>query len=124
MRHRSIAALAVSAAFAAVVAAAPTASAEPNPPGCPKQYFCAYSGEGQSGSLLLKTAGNWSGSVAGVRSVFNNGVRFVGGDHVQLSWRFNGRDWGQCFHYNPGPGEYKANFVGVTVTKVVWRGEC
>ncbi|KIF70573.1 hypothetical protein HY68_21470 [Streptomyces sp. AcH 505] len=124
MRKRSVTVLAVAAAFVGVLATAPTASAEANPAGCPKQYFCAYSGEGESGRLLLKTAGNWSGNIPGVKSFFNNGVKFAGADHVQASWNYNGSSWGNCFHYNPGPGEYKADFDSITLTKVVWRGEC
>jgi hypothetical protein len=32
--------LATAAVFVGVVAMAPTASAEPDPPGCPRGYFC------------------------------------------------------------------------------------
>ncbi|MER5887591.1 peptidase inhibitor family I36 protein [Streptomyces sp. NPDC001941] len=124
MRVRTIATAAVTAAFAAVFATAPTASAEPSPPGCPRGNFCAYSGGGQSGALLLKTAGNWSGRIDEVRSVFNNGVRYPGADHVQARWQYNGSNWERCVHYNPGPGEYKIDFVGVTLTGATWRGEC
>ncbi|MFD5032591.1 peptidase inhibitor family I36 protein [Streptomyces sp. NPDC058220] len=124
MRKRFFAAVAASAAFAGVIATAPAASAEPSPPGCPKQYFCAYSGPGLTGRLLLKAAGRWSGSVAGVRSVINNGVRHPGADHVQLSWRYNGSSWNRCLHYNPGPGAYRIDFDSVRITRVAWRGEC
>lgn len=124
MRKRSLAVLAATAAFAGVVAAAPTASAEPNPPGCGKGNFCIYSGANQTGRLLVKAAGNWSGSVSG-HSVFNNGNRYPGADHISLTWTYNSRTWTDCFHYNPGPGKYKANFVdGVVFKKATWRGEC
>ncbi|WP_349636873.1 hypothetical protein [Streptomyces sp. 549] len=49
MRTRTFAVLASAAAFATVVATAPTAAAEPNPPGCGKGNFCAYTGQNQTG---------------------------------------------------------------------------
>ncbi|MFS8197492.1 peptidase inhibitor family I36 protein [Streptomyces sp. CWNU-52B] len=114
----------VAAALLGVVGVAPTASAEANPAGCGKGYFCAYSGANQSGQLVLKVAGNWSGSVA-VGSIFNNGVVFPGADHVDVTSFVGGQPSTDCFHYNPGPGRYKANAeAGLTITRVVWRGEC
>ncbi|GHH45494.1 peptidase inhibitor family I36 protein [Streptomyces candidus] len=118
--------VAVSALFAASLALAPAAAAEPNPPGCEKEYFCLYAGEGQTGQLLVKTKGNWTGSVA-ARSAFNNGIPYPNADHVQLTWTYQGATYEQCLHYNPSPDpdHYKLNFAeGVTVTKAVWRGEC
>ncbi|MFE7894691.1 peptidase inhibitor family I36 protein [Streptomyces sp. NPDC057412] len=115
---------AVAAAFAGVLAVAPSASAEPDPAGCGKGYFCAYSGAGQSGRLVLKVAGNWSGNLA-VGSVFNNGVAYPGADHVDVTSYVGGQPSTDCFHYNPGPGRYKANAEAwLTITRVVWRGEC
>jgi hypothetical protein len=115
---------AVSAAVGVVTAVAPAAFAEPDPSGCPKEYFCIYAGQGQTGAVVLKVTDNWSGSVSG-RSVFNNGIPYPGADHVQLTWTYNGGTWEECVHYNPGPGTYKYDFEpGVTFTKVVWRGEC
>lgn len=124
MRTRTIALTAASAALAGVVAMAPTASAEPNPPGCDKGYFCVYSGENQTGTLVMRTAGDWSGGVSG-RSVFNNGVIHPGADHIQLTWTYDGSTWQECLHYNPGPGQYELNFdSGVVFKSAVWRGEC
>ena len=124
MRKRLLGTLAAAAAFTGVMATAPSASAEPNPPGCPKGYFCAYSGENQTGRLVLKTAGNWSGNVT-FRSAFNNGVVFPGADHVNMTYAMPGGSETVCLHYNPGPGTYKGNAApGVSVTKVVWRGVC
>lgn len=99
-------------------------SNEASPPGCNRGAFCAYRGMDQTGTLLLETQGNWSGSISGVRSVFNNGVPWPGADHIQLDWNFNGSRWTECIHYNPGPGEYKINFVGVQIVRARWRGEC
>ncbi|MFG3498795.1 peptidase inhibitor family I36 protein [Streptomyces sp. NPDC047928] len=120
MRKRTLGIIA--AAGSLIFATATPASAEANPPGCPKGYFCAYSGWNQTGTLKLKTAGNWSGSVSGIGSIFNNGHVYPGYDHVQVSFG----SWSECYHYNPGPGDYKANFLAPypTITKVVWRGEC
>lgn len=115
---------AVAVAFTGVLATAPTAAAEANPPGCGKGYFCAYSGPNQTGRLVLKVAGNWSGNL-GVGSIFNNGVRYPGADHVDVTSYLGGQPSTDCFHYNPGPGRYKANAEsGLTITRVVWRGEC
>ncbi|WSV27394.1 hypothetical protein OG331_07080 [Streptomyces sp. NBC_01017] len=123
-RLAALGAGAVAAAFAGVLALAPAASAEANPPGCGKGYFCAYSGANQSGRLLLKVAGNWSGNLA-VGSIFNNGVVYPGADHVDVTSFLGGQPSTDCFHYNPGPGKYKANAEpGLTITRVVWRGEC
>ncbi|MFJ8936525.1 peptidase inhibitor family I36 protein [Streptomyces sp. NPDC102365] len=125
MHRKTAATLATAAAMLGVIASAPTASAEANPPGCPKGYFCAYSGPDQTGTLVLKTAGNWSGQV-GFRSVFNNGYAFPGADHVDMTYVYEGDSTvTSCFHYNPGPGQYKwtAPYTEV-VYGVRWRGEC
>lgn len=115
---------ALAVAFTGVLATAPTASAEASPPGCAKGYFCAYSGANQTGRLLLAVPGNWSGNLA-VGSIFNNGVRYPGADHVDVTSYLGGQPSTDCFHYNPGPGRYKANAEpGLTITRVVWRGEC
>lgn len=125
MRYgRALGVAAAAAAAAGVLGTAAPASAEPNPPGCPKGYFCAYAANDQRGAQLVRSWGNWNGSVE-VGSVFNNGLRDPGSDHVQLTWTYNGRTWSRCLHYNPGPGEYKINFVsGVVIKSATWRGEC
>ncbi|MFE7170044.1 peptidase inhibitor family I36 protein [Streptomyces sp. NPDC057616] len=124
MRKRAAVGAMAAAAFAAVLATAPGASAEADPPGCPKEYFCAYSGENQTGQLVVKTKGNWSGDVP-FRSAFNNGVRFPGADHVNMTYAVEGGTETVCLHYNPGPGTYKGNAApGTRIVKVVWRGEC
>lgn len=120
--------LATATAAAAVSTAAP-ASAEPDPPGCPRGYVCAYTGNDESGSLVFRSYGDWRGSAA-ARSVFNNGKRQPGADHIQLTWTYNGRTWSRCLHYNPYPGDpypgqYKIDFVsGVVIKSAIWRGEC
>ncbi|MEG3630816.1 hypothetical protein [Streptomyces poriticola] len=124
MRKRAIGILATAAAFAGVIATAPSASAEPNPPGCGKGYFCAYSGYDQSGRLLLRTAGNWSGTIYNVRSTFNNGYAYPGADHIDQTYTYRGNTYTKCLHYNPGPGQYKANWADITLKNVRWRGEC
>ncbi|MCS0606464.1 hypothetical protein NX794_35440 [Streptomyces sp. LP11] len=122
--HKSLVPLLASATLAGVIALAPSASAEPNPPGCDKEFFCIYAGEGQTGQLLVKSQHSWYGSVSG-RSVFNNGIPYPNADHIELTWTYNGGTYEQCMHYNPGPGDYKLDFTeGVTFTKAVWRGEC
>ncbi|MEU3983456.1 peptidase inhibitor family I36 protein [Streptomyces sp. NPDC026672] len=124
MRKRAVIGAAAAAAFAGVLATAPSASAEANPPGCDKGYFCVYSGENQTGQLVMRTAGNWTGNVS-IRSAFNNGVPFPGADHVDVTYTVSGGTETSCLHYNPGPGGYKVNAVaGTRVVKVVWRGEC
>ncbi|MCS0637539.1 peptidase inhibitor family I36 protein [Streptomyces sp. LP05-1] len=124
MRKRLLVPLLASTALTCAVTLAPTAHAEPNPPGCDKEYFCIYAGEGQTGQLLVKSKGNWSGSVSG-RSVFNNGIPYPNADHIQLTYTYQGHTYEQCVHYNPGPGDYKMNFAeGVTFTRATWRGEC
>lgn len=102
-------------------------SAAVAPPGCNSGAFCANSGFSGTGSLLLEVQGNFSGSVPGVASVFNNGVKFPGADHVQLDWVwFDGTTSSRCLHYNPGPGVFAVNFnpAPIRITRVRWRGEC
>ncbi|MGC9540380.1 peptidase inhibitor family I36 protein [Streptomyces sp. UG1] len=125
MRKQAAVGAVAAAAFTTVLVTAPGASAEPNPPGCEKEYFCAYSGVNQTGRLVVKTKGNWSGNVA-FRSAFNNGGRFPGADHVDVTYASpGGGGETACLHYNPGPGAYKANAApGTRIVKVVWRGEC
>ncbi|HET6860025.1 MAG TPA: peptidase inhibitor family I36 protein [Streptomyces sp.] len=126
MRKRTIGILASAGALAATVGLSGTASAEPNPPNCPKGYFCMYSGPNQTGELRLRTAGNWSGSLNRVGSVFNNGVVYPGADHIQFAFTDNGTPVSFCIHYNPGPGSYKWNAPdgAVTAKSATWRGEC
>ncbi|MFJ8039430.1 peptidase inhibitor family I36 protein [Kitasatospora sp. NPDC096147] len=119
-----LAAAASALAITATIAGATNAHAEGNPPGCPRGYFCAYTGENQTGTLALKTAGNWTGGVAGIRSVFNNGAYDPEQDHVQVGWRQYGQNYSDCLHFNPGPGAYKWNLNPVVLTSVTWRGEC
>ncbi|MFG3102256.1 hypothetical protein ACGFZL_17270 [Streptomyces sp. NPDC048182] len=124
MRQRLLLPLLASAALTGVLALAPTASAEADPAGCGKQFFCIYAGEGQTGQLLVKSQHSWTGSVSG-RSVFNNGIPYPDADHIQLTWTYQGATYEQCLHYNPGPGTYKLDFAeGVTFTRAKWRGEC
>lgn len=124
MRKHVLSALAGAAALAGVMITAPSANAEPNPPGCPKGYFCAYSEPDQGGTLLMKTAGDWSGEIHHVGSVFNNGYVFPGADHIDLSYGYTTSVRHICLHYNPGPGQYKANIIYATIGTVKWRGEC
>lgn len=124
MRKRAVSTLAGAAALAAVFTSAPVASAEPNPPGCPKGYFCAYSEPDQRGTLLLATDRDWRGEIHDVGSVFNNGYVFPGADHIQLDYGYTTFTRTICLHYNPGPGEYKANIIYATIGSATWRGEC
>ncbi|RSM59252.1 hypothetical protein DMH03_25720 [Amycolatopsis sp. WAC 01376] len=124
MRKSISTAVATSAAVTAIVPTAPAASAEPNPPGCEKGYFCVYDYY-PGGPLLLKTAGNWSGSVGGAQYLFNNGYYSPGSDHVDVTWILSstGATHTMCLHNNPGPGYYSSTMHG-TVINVRWRGEC
>jgi hypothetical protein len=116
--------LATAAAFAGVIAMAPTASAEADPPGCPRGYFCAWSGPNQTGQLLVKTAGNWTGSEP-IQSIFNNGYSYPGADHVDVTIEYGEYRDTFCVHHNPGPGQYKSNHaVWTWIVGVRWRGEC
>jgi hypothetical protein len=126
MNKRALGALAAVAAFAGLLGAAPMASAVPNPPGCDKGNFCVYSGEWETGQLVLKSQGNWSGRVTG-RSIFNNGTPLPGLDHIQVQWSWaDGSGSGSnCLHYNPDPKDIAMTFNDdVVFTKVTWRGEC
>lgn len=126
MGKRVLGALAAAAAVAGVLGTAPAASAAPNPPGCPKGYFCIYSDIIQEGRLVLKSNADWSGRAVGM-SIFNNGNPFPGYDHIQIEWGWEdgGGHYTDCIHYNPGPGNYSQSFgANAVFTKVTWRGEC
>ncbi|MGW5861260.1 peptidase inhibitor family I36 protein [Streptomyces sp. NPDC055239] len=128
MRTRSFVIGTAATAMAGVLAVAPTASAEPSPPSCPKGYVCVWNGESTAGPTAFKTQGNWHGSHTfrdrnGL--VFNNGVAYPGADHIQVTWTYGGSTGSKCLHYNPGPGDYQNVFsAGATLTSLVWRGEC
>ncbi|MFB6891707.1 peptidase inhibitor family I36 protein [Kitasatospora sp. NPDC056327] len=129
--NRVIGAATAAAALAFLLGSAPAARAEDNPPGCPKGYFCIYSGENQTGTLLKKTNVDWSAGspsefVTGARSVFNNGTPCAGCDHVRyLYYPGIGNNMTLCLHYNPGPGKYKQNWsFPVVVKSAHWGGEC
>ena len=103
------------------------AAREPAPPGCDTGAFCAYERWPQNGygALKLETQGNFVGGAGWVTHVFNNGVRWPGLDHVQLSWVWgDGTIQETCVHYNPGPGHKISFGAPVIVTRVWWRGEC
>ncbi|MEV6133587.1 hypothetical protein AB0M05_43450 [Streptomyces violaceusniger] len=129
MHQRIAVTAALSAALVAVLASAPTASAEPTPPDCPSGNVCVFdSNVGTDGPAVIKTTGNWRGShptgIVG-STIFNNGTRQPGHDHIQATWVFNGQTFGRCLHFNPGPGDYKL-IIGskATLTSLAWRGEC
>jgi hypothetical protein len=129
MRKPVVAMLSCLVGVAALVMNAPGATAEANPPGCGKGYFCIYSGQNQTGALRVHAFNNWSGSVTG-QSVFNNGSPDPGADHITLDWTFNGTNWRECFHYNTS-GTSSSDFghkdnwgPNVVFTRAVWRGEC
>ncbi|MFI6340852.1 hypothetical protein [Streptomyces sp. NPDC050535] len=125
MRKRSSAALAASAAILGVIAIAPNASAEPSPPDCPTGNVCAWNSSATNSPTILRTEGNWSGSLK-VGFIMNNGFSSPGSDHIQATWVFDGGTYNRCLHFNPGPGEYKLAFgpQGVELKSLTWRGEC
>lgn len=129
MRKGLIGAFVTTVVMVATIGLTPAAAnAEPSPPNCPPGNFCAYSGQNQTGTLLLKVGSNWTGTVTAVHSVFNNGTYWPGADHISLTYYdpLTGT-YGSvpCLHYNPGPGTYKLNFPwSRTLTSVTWRGEC
>jgi len=97
------------------------------PPGCRPGDFCGTSGFSGSGTLLIRVPGESTQHFAGVFSIFNNGNKLPGLDHVQLDWtNRNGTRASKCVHYNPGPGVFAVNFLDgpITVTRIHWRGEC
>lgn len=125
MLKRSSATVAVSAAVLGVIAFAPNASAEASPPDCPTGNVCAWQTTAYYGRTILKTEGNWTGSLR-VGFIMNNGFRSPGSDHIQATWVFDGNTYDRCLHFNPGPGDYKLPFgpQGVELKSLTWRGEC
>ncbi|WNF27778.1 peptidase inhibitor family I36 protein [Streptomyces sp. C11-1] len=124
MRRSTIGMLAATGVLAATVSFSGTATAGETgaTAACPKGAFCMYTGSNQTGTMYPKY-GNWSGTINGIKSVYNNGSPQPGYDHVTFTWQYKGRTFSKCFHY-PFDVPYKTNYVGVTAKKVVWRGEC
>jgi hypothetical protein len=111
----------------AALEAAGTNSGPGAPPGCRAGDFCGTSGFSGTGTLLIRVPGESTRHFAGVFSVFNNGNKLPGLDHVQLDWTWpDGSRDTRCIHYNPGPGVFAVNFLDgpITVTRIHWRGEC
>jgi hypothetical protein len=103
---------------------AAAAAREPNPPGCDPGAFCAYSGQNVNGRLLLERQGNWSGSLSGVGSVYNNGVAFPGADHVYVRYFIGNLLGTLCLHYNPGPGHRFFFSPSARLVSATWGPEC
>ena len=123
MRKATVGALASLAVLSTVFVNAPSASAEPNPPGCPKGNVCFYSDPGMT-KLVRKSQGDINVTFR-ARAVFNNGNPHVGADHIYLNFTDAGRPGEMCLHHNPGPGTYKAKLPPQgEVTSAKWGGEC
>ncbi|MEV0528713.1 peptidase inhibitor family I36 protein [Streptomyces sp. NPDC050439] len=124
MRMRIIGMVAAIGALAATVSFSGTAAARDTgaTAACPPGAFCMYTGPNQTGTMYPKYS-NWSGTLNGIRSVYNNGNPQPGYDHVTFTWQYNGNTFSKCFHYPPD-SPYKTNYVGVTGKRVTWRGEC
>ena len=114
----------IALATALVAVAAPT-PASAGPGVCDRGEFCAYSGLNRTGILRLETAGNWSGSISGVRSVINRGWRWPGLDHIYLTYVHpTDGQFTLCLHYEPGPGHTYNFGTSVRIVSAVWGGEC
>ncbi|WP_156724604.1 peptidase inhibitor family I36 protein [Streptomyces apocyni] len=124
MRKRTVGMLAATGALAATISFSGTAAAGETgtTAACPKGAFCMYTGQNQTGTMYARYS-NWSGTLYNIKSVYNNGHPQPGYDHVNFTWKYQGRTYTKCFHY-PFDTPYKLNYVGVTAKKVVWRGEC
>ncbi|MEU4573149.1 hypothetical protein ACBI99_01305 [Nonomuraea sp. ATR24] len=134
MTLRRIISIAAAGATAAALglAMAPAASAD-DAGDCNYRYVCFYSGSGQTGTLKLEKAGNWSGNVSGIRSFFNNGESEPNGaDHVIVTYQYytdsgSGPELSskqrKCLHYGLAdagsmPGGWR-NW-GSVVTNIEW----
>jgi hypothetical protein len=125
MRLRTIGMLAATGLLATTAGLSGTAVAAESgvTAACPKGAFCMYTGLDQSGTMYTKYS-DWSGTIPGIRSVYNNGSPQPGYDHVSFTLQWAGDPYNYCLHY-PGDTPYKMNFVSnVVAQKVVWRGEC
>ena len=133
----------VALALTAVVAVAPGAGAQApgveagSPPSvlasnCPLGSACMYD---QSGRNLYTTDGNsgpiWVLSPPGGAWVRNNGYRYPGADHIQVTIfsGVTGYRYTTCLHYGPTavgqPSPTVADIpAGMGLTGIRWRGEC
>lgn len=95
---------------------------------CPRSYVCVWDNDSFSGNPRWKSQGNLGAhkSAHGL-SVFNNGVRHPGADHIRYKYTYaiNGRTHYGCLHY-PGdtPNSVTAIDTTVTLNYAKWGGEC
>lgn len=99
-----------------------------NPGACPRGYVCVWNDNSFTGKPKWKSKGDLPDRVyAGAgASVFNNGVRHQGGDHIRFKYRYNRGTWeSECLHY-PGdsPSQWRSYPDGVFVKDVKWGDEC
>lgn len=125
MRKRSLGMIAATGALAVTAGFTGTAAASGVgvTAACPSGAFCMYTGSNQTGTMYPKY-GNWSGTIPGIKSVYNNGNPHPGYDHVNFTYTYNGNTFTHCFHYQGDDTPYKKNYVGVTAKKVVWHRAC
>ncbi|MZD08276.1 hypothetical protein GTW43_24810 [Streptomyces sp. SID5785] len=135
LRAKAAAALLTTGIAASALVAVPGTAAADSAKDCPKGAICFYSGPNQSGKLKKKVWANWSGSLTGIRSYFNNGKPQPGLDHVQLKYSYwvhgHYRSVSQCVHYGASEGKGNIGYANddhgysnATVKGVKWRGEC
>ncbi|MBO8198399.1 peptidase inhibitor family I36 protein [Streptomyces smyrnaeus] len=96
---------------------------------CPRSYVCVWDNTSFSGKPKWKSQGNLYDlkSYNGI-SIFNNGVRYPGGDHIRYQYTYRhstSPHYKGCLHY-PGDSPTTAKSIGVTVILdyAKWGGEC
>ncbi|MDH2392546.1 peptidase inhibitor family I36 protein [Streptomyces sp. HNM0663] len=116
--------LAALALTAAGVAVAPSAHAAKSD--CPREYVCVWNNTSYSGKPTWKSKGNLANlKSSGGLSIFNNGVRYPGADHIwwKVTWS-NGQTASGCLHYPPDSGNSITVSGSVTLNHAKWGGEC
>lgn len=106
------------------IALAPTASAAQSD--CPRENVCIWNNTTFSGAPTWKSEGNLANlHGANGLSIFNNGVRYPGADHIwwRATWS-NGQTASGCLHYPPDSGTSFVLYGNVTLKSAVWGGEC
>ncbi|MER5940410.1 peptidase inhibitor family I36 protein [Streptomyces sp. NPDC001928] len=106
------------------VAMAPSASAAKSD--CPRENVCVWNNTSFSGPPTWRSTGNlYNKHSTNGLSIFNNGVRYPGADHIwwRATWS-TGQTSSGCLHYPPDAGNSFSLYGNVTLNSAVWGGEC
>ncbi|MFI6813292.1 hypothetical protein ACIBG7_12810 [Nonomuraea sp. NPDC050328] len=119
----------IAAATIASPATSASADAGRTYAGCPVGYVCLYKTSTPVSPPAMKVGGNWSGSISGIKSVFNNGtLNSWPNALIEYKW-WNGSIWDDGYKCVkaatptvPSRGQF-ASAVPMTVKWISWLSD-